>query len=64
MGEIIVKQMTVEQWEKLDDGKRPAHIAVQLGDNLWAVSPDGYGAIFYDSLSELEEDYYDLARKV
>jgi hypothetical protein len=48
------------RWELLgNQGKRPAHIAVQVND-YYAVSPDGWGAYYYDTLEELIQDYIDL----
>lgn len=47
-------------WEELGNiGKRPTDTPVKV-DKCWAISPDGYGAYYYDTLEELVNDYLDL----
>ena len=64
MSKPATARMSPDTWDSLEwDGKRPAHIAVRLASNLWAVSPDGYGAYYFDSLEELTDNYCDLEYK-
>ena len=64
MSKPVMARMSETTWDSLEwDGKRPTDIAVRLHSNLWAVSPDGYGAYYFDSLEELLNNYGDLEYK-
>jgi regulator of RNase E activity RraB len=55
-----IRVIDPQKWDELgNEGKRPAHKAVKVGE-AYSVSPDGWGAYFYETLEELVEDYFDL----
>ena len=54
--------MSDKTWDALEDGeRRPTDVAVRVrfpnGAVLFAYSPDGYGAFYYDTLAELETNH-------
>jgi len=54
--------MSEKTWDALEDGeRRPTDVAVRVrfpnGAVLFAYSPDGYGAFYYDTLAELETNH-------
>ena len=59
-----MKTQTVEirAWDALEDGgRRPCEVAVKIiypnGGVLFAYSPDGWGAVYYDTLADLEANH-------
>jgi len=54
--------MASRTWDALEDGeRRPCEVAVKIiypnGAVLFAYSPDGYGAFYYDTLADLKTNH-------
>ena len=54
---ISMKSWDAKEW----DGKRPSEVAVRIkcedGSSVYAWSPDGYGAYYYDTLAEVRDNH-------